>query len=354
MTTAERETLRQLPKAELHLHLEGSLSPATLWQLAQRQEYPFGLDSPAACERLYQFDDFAGFIRAIKTASQLLRDPVDYADAVTALARQLRTQGVVYAEVFFSVGILLWRGVAVEPYWEAAEAARHAAEAATGVRLRWIFDAVRQFGAAHLDQVVEWALRLAPSGAVLGIGIGGDETQRAAAEFASGYARARAHGLRTTIHAGETCGPASIWDALTHLQPDRIGHGIHAAEDPRLMDELARRQIALDLCPTSNFKTGAWKGASPHPIRAFYDRGLRLSVSTDDPGIFACTLLGEYEWLATHAGFSPAELHRLAAASFTYGFLDPAPLSPPSWRALRSGRESSAPARPRLDKTRGH
>ncbi|MGN6592612.1 MAG: adenosine deaminase, partial [Terriglobales bacterium] len=113
MTPAEREALRRLPKAELHLHLEGSLAPATLWQLAQRQGHPFGLKSLAACERLYQFQDFPGFIEAIKTASQLLRDPVDYADAVTALARQLQTQGVVYSEVFFSIGILLWRGVAI-------------------------------------------------------------------------------------------------------------------------------------------------------------------------------------------------------------------------------------------------
>jgi adenosine deaminase/aminodeoxyfutalosine deaminase len=323
MTPAEREALRRLPKAELHLHLEGSLAPATLWQLAQRQGHPFGLDSLAACERLYQFHDFPGFIQAIKTASQLLRDPVDYAGAVTALARQLQSQGVVYSEVFFSIGILLWRGAAIEPYWEAAEAARRAAEAESGVRIRWIFDAVRQFGPDHLDQVVDWALRLAPSGAVLGIGIGGDEKQHPAAVFAPGYARARAHGLRTTVHAGETCGPQSVWDALTHLQPDRIGHGIHAIEDPRLMDELARREVALDLCPTSNYKTGAWTGAAPHPIRTFFDRGLRLSLSTDDPGIFNCTLLGEYEWLATHAGFSPAELLRLANAAIDCSLLSP-------------------------------
>src|SRR6185312_3358442 len=131
------------------------------------------------------------------------------------------------------------------------------AEAESGVRIRWIFDAVRQFGASHLESVVDWALRLQASGSVLGIGIGGDEKQHPAAVFAPGYARARAHGLRTTVHAGETCGPQSVWDALTHLQPDRIGHGIRAIEDPRLMDELARREVALDLCPTSNYKTGA-------------------------------------------------------------------------------------------------
>jgi adenosine deaminase/aminodeoxyfutalosine deaminase len=321
VTVAEREALRRLPKAELHLHLEGSLSPATLWRLAQRQGHPLGLDSLAACRRLYDFQDFAGFIQAIKTASQLLRDPADYADAVAALAGQLQAQGVVYSEVFFSVGILLWRGVAIEPYWEAAEAARCAAEAATGVRIRWIFDAVRQFGPDHLEQVVDWAIRLQASGSVLGIGIGGDEKQQPAAVVAPGYARARAHGLRTTIHAGETCGPQSVWDALTHLQPDRLGHGIHAIEDPRLMDELARRQVALDICPTSNYKTGAWPATAPHPIRAFFDRGLRLSLSTDDPGIFSCTLLGEYEWLAVHGGFSIAELQRLANGGFECSLL---------------------------------
>ncbi|HWG37307.1 MAG TPA: adenosine deaminase [Terriglobales bacterium] len=325
MTAAERQQLRQIPKAELHLHLEGSLAPATLWQLSRRQGHPHGLDSLSACRRLYEFSNFAGFIHAIKTASQLLRDPADYAAAVTALAHSLQVQGIVYAEVFLSVGILLWRQVAVEPYWEAIESARRAAESETGVRIGWLFDAVRQFGAEPFERVLDWALQLAPGGSVLGIGIGGDESQHSASEFAEGYARARAGGLRTTIHAGETCGPESVWDALRHLSPDRIGHGLRAIEDPRLLEELARRGVPLDICPTSNYKTGALFAGQPHPAHDFLRRGVRLSISSDDPGIFGTSLLDEYAWLGEHGGFSSGELRALAQASLGAGFARRAP-----------------------------
>lgn len=323
MDAAERDWLRALPKAELHLHLEGSLSPDTLWALARRHGQPFGLTSLDACRALYCFHDFPGFIHAIKTASQLLRDPADYAEAVAALAVYLHAQGVVYSEVFFSVGILLWRGVAIEPYWEAIEAARLAAEHATGVRLRWLLDAVRQFGPEPLQQIVDWAVRWQPGGAVIGIGIGGDESQRSAAEFAPAYARARAHGLHTTVHAGETAGPASLWDALRHLAPERIGHGLRAFEDEKLVDELAARGVALDVCPTSNLKTGVWPaaGAAPYPALGYRNRGLRLSVSSDDPGIFATTLLDEFAWLRAHGGFSAAALAGLVSGSFACSFL---------------------------------
>jgi aminodeoxyfutalosine deaminase len=332
MDAAERQALRRLPKAELHLHLEGSLAPETLWTLARRHArpaapinaMPLGLTSRDACRALYRFHDFPGFIRAIKTAAQLLRDPADYAEAVTALARYLQSQGVVYSEVFFSVGILLWRGVAVEPYWEAIEAARVAAQDATGVRIRWLLDAVRQFGPEPLECVVDFAVRWRDAGgAALGIGIGGDEAQRSAAEFAPAYARARAHGLRTTIHAGETRGPESIWDALRHLAPDRIGHGLRAFEDDALVGELAARGVALDICPTSNLRTGAWPGAGshPYPALAYFQRGVRLSVSSDDPGIFATTLLAEFAWLRRHGGFSAEAVRALAANSFACAFL---------------------------------
>ncbi|MGH9484611.1 MAG: adenosine deaminase family protein, partial [Terriglobales bacterium] len=164
-------------------------------------------------------------------------------------------------------------------------------------------------------QVTDWAIRLQPSASVVAIGIGGDEKQRSAAEFSPSYARARAYGLRTTIHAGETCGADSIWDALRHLQPDRIGHGLRAFEDERLLDELARRNLSIDICPTSNYKTGAWPAGKLHPAHQYHDRGIRLAISSDDPGIFGCTLLDEYARLADHGGFSFAELCQLAARS---------------------------------------
>lgn len=321
MTAAEREQLRRLPKAELHLHLEGSLRPETLWMLSQRHRVPHGLQNLGDCRRLYQFSDFGGFIRAIKTASQHLVGPADYAAAVGDLARQLQAQGVVYAEVFLSIGILLWRQVEVEPYWEAIEAARVAAEAETGVRIRWIFDAVRQFGVEPFDHVLDWAIKLQSSGSVLGIGIGGDEAGGPAAWFAPGYARARDAGLHTTAHAGETCGPQSVWDAVTLLQAERIGHGLRAFEDSKLVELLARRQICLDVCPTSNLRTGAWIPGEVHPAHQYYTRRVKLSVSTDDPGIFGSELLDEYAYLRDQGGFSAAEIRAVAEGSFACSFL---------------------------------
>src|SRR6185312_7885581 len=131
-------------------------------------------------------------------------------------------------------------------------------------------------------------------------------------------------GLHTTIHAGETCGPESMWAALRHLSPERIGHGLRALEDPALMDELARRGVALDICPTSNLKTGAWRaGAAPYPAREYLRRGIAINVASDDPGIFGCTLLGEYAWLAQHGGFNGEELLAIARASLGRGFEPP-------------------------------
>ncbi len=322
LTAAERDALRRLPKAELHLHLEGTLTPETLWRLAQRQGQPHGLASLDACRELYHFQDFGGFIRAIKTASQLLVSPADYADAVTALARQLRAQGVVYAEVFLSIGILLWRQVQIEPYWEAVEAARLAAERETGVRIAWLFDAVRQFGPEPFAQVVGWAIKLQKSGQVVGIGVGGDETQVATAEFATGYARARDAGLHTTIHAGETRGPESVREALRHLRPERIGHGLNAFRDPELVAELADSPVSLDICHISNLRTGAWPDPSrPHPTREYFQRGVRFAVSTDDPGIFGVSLTDEYDYMGRICGFNPDEIRQVTEAAWDYSFL---------------------------------
>lgn len=320
----ELERLRRLPKAELHLHLEGSLTPASLWRLARRHGAALGLTSLNDCREVYRFSDFPGFIRAIKTASQLLQAPADYAFAVHELARQLRRQGVVYAEVFLSIGILQWRRVAVEPYWEAISDATSAAEAETGVRLRWLFDAVRQFGAEPFEQVVDRAIKLRSSGLVLGIGVGGDETQVPTSDFACGYARARAAGLHTTMHAGETVGPASVREAVELLHAERIGHAVTAARDRGLQALLLETGTKIDSCQISNLMTGVWPAGKPHPVREFFESRLLVSVSSDDPGIFGCTLLDEYARLRQVSGFTAAEVLQIADQAWDCSFLSPA------------------------------
>ncbi|HXR98014.1 MAG TPA: adenosine deaminase [Terriglobales bacterium] len=318
MTPELRQKLLLIPKAELHLHLEGSVKPETLWILAQKHpdhSRLHGIASLDDCKRLYSFSSFHGFIHAIKTASLLMLGPEEYAEVVTCLADDLKEQGVAYTEVFFSVGILIWRQLDPVPYFHAIEEARLEAERTTGVRIGWIFDSVRQFGSEALDRVLDLALTLQTSDSVLGIGIGGDEAAGPATWFTRQFERARANGLRTTAHAGETCGPQSVWDTLNLLKPDRIGHGLHAIEDPRLIEALAASQIVLDICPTSNLKTGAWPPHLVHPAHSYYERGIKIAISTDDPGIFGCTLLDEYAYLADHCGFHETELIDLALHS---------------------------------------
>ncbi|MGH9483010.1 MAG: adenosine deaminase family protein, partial [Terriglobales bacterium] len=179
----------------------------------------------------------------------------------------------------------------------------------------------RQHGSGPFEQVVGCAIKLQQSRFVVGIGVGGDEAQCATAEFAPGFDRARAAGLHTTIHAGETRGPESVREALELLRPDRIGHGLRTIEDAALLDALAASGTCIDICAISNLKTGVWPGSAPHPAHEFYKRGVTLSVSTDDPGIFGSTLLDEYAYLHERGGFSLAELESLARGSFACSFM---------------------------------
>lgn len=321
MDTELRERLRRVPKAELHVHLEGSLRPEALLELSRRHDFPHGLRTLEECRALYAFSDFPGFIHAIKTASQHLIDPEDYWIAVHDLARQLKAQGVVYAEVFLSVGILHWKKTEIDPVWRAVEVARQQAEREFGVRLAWIFDAVRQFGREHVERVVDEAIRLKSSGPVVAIGIGGDEKGGPAEWFVNAYQRARAAGLHLTVHAGETCGPESVRSAVELLAAERVGHGLRAIEDADLLRLLAERGIFLDICPTSNEKTGCLPSARQHPARALFEAGVPLVIGSDDPGIFSVELLDEYALFHDHLGFSFDDLIELVENSFRGSFL---------------------------------
>jgi aminodeoxyfutalosine deaminase len=321
MDSELRASLRRLPKAELHLHLEGSVTPELLLEMSLRQGAPYGLRTLADCEEVYLYDNFPGFLNAIKIASLHLQSPDDYGRVVTNLAHHLASQGVVYAEVFVSIGILHWKKMPVQPVWHAIEAARMAAEARTGVKMAWIFDAVRQFGAGHLERVVDEAILRMSSGPVVGIGIGGDEIAGPASWFVQGYRRARQAGLHLTAHAGETDGPASVWSALRDLDCERIGHGLRAIEDPQLVQYLASSEIFLDICPSSNHFTRCVAEIGEHPAHKYYDSSVRFSISSDDPAVFRTSVLREFEILHDALGFSADELIELVRNSFRGSFL---------------------------------
>jgi adenosine deaminase/aminodeoxyfutalosine deaminase len=296
--------IRDLPKAELHLHLEGSIEPETLRELD-----PFvDLD---AC---YEYDSFLGFLQCFKRVTEHLGSPEAYALAARRLFERLAEQNVRYAEVTVSAGVVLWKKQEFAPIYIAVQ--REAARAK--MEIRWILDAIRHFGAEHAMQVAELAAERVSEG-VVAFGIGGDEERGPAEWFGEVFAFARGHGLRLTAHAGETAGPESIREAL-RIGAERIGHGIRAADDAALLRELRDREIPLEICITSNVATGVVPSLKEHPVRKIYDAGVPIVLNTDDPGLFRTTLCREYEIAAREFGFSEEELRGIAENGFRYAF----------------------------------
>ena len=321
------EFIRRLPKAELHLHLEGTIEPATLAELSQRTDSePLTLED---AEALYQYTDFSGFMIAFKAVTRRLRGAAEYELAAYRMIEGLAAQGVVHAEVYISVGVVYyWRKeedaadpLLFEKIFEGLERARLRGERDFGVTLYWIYDAVRHFSVPEAERVFRLAAHMRreyPS--IIGIGLGGDERVAASEPFRALYAEAAAAGLRLTNHAGETTGPEAIWDALS-VGSERLGHALSAIRDPELMDELRRRQIPLELNPSSNVRTGVCASFAEHPLRRYFDAGLMVTLNSDDPAFFGSSIENEYRLAHTVQGFDREELKRLAANSFRASFL---------------------------------
>jgi len=299
--------LLQLPKAELHLHLEGSIEPETLHEL----------DPATPVEEfraLYRYEDFDAFLRAFGAVGKRLRTPEDYGLITQRLLERLAAQNVRYAEIIVAAGVVLWKGQEFGPIFEAVR------EAAAGspVKVRWILDAVRQFGVEHAMAVARLAAERVDR-QVVAFGIGGSEQRGPAAWFTEVFAFAKSAGLHLTAHAGETMGPESVWAALA-LGAERIGHGIAAVRDRELMRHLRDRDIPLEICLTSNLVTGVVERLEDHPVRRLFDAGVPVVLSTDDPAMFGCTLAGEYQLAAHRLGFSQAELRKIAENGWRYRF----------------------------------
>jgi len=307
------EFFQQLPKAELHLHLEGAADAAMLHELDPATPFE-------EIRGLYDYRDFDGFLKAFGAVVKRLRTPEDYAHVTRRLLERLAAQNVVYAEITLSAGVVLWKGQEFGPIF----AAVRDAAAGSPVEVRWIVDAVRQFGVEQAMEVARLAAERIDQG-VVAIGIGGSEERGPAEWFTGVFAFAKSAGLRLTAHAGESMGPESVWAAL-QLGAERIGHGIAAAADPKLMRHLRERDIPLEICITSNLVTGVVKRIEEHPVRRLYDAGVPIILNSDDPGMFGCTLTEEYRLAAGRFGFSEAELRRIAENGFRYAF----------WRTERS------------------
>jgi aminodeoxyfutalosine deaminase len=315
--------IRRLPKAELHLHLEGTILRATLVELSARHDtQPITL---AEAEALYSFTDFTGFIEGFKAVTRRLIDPEDYELVAWRMMQRLAEQGVVHAEVYISVGVIyMWRNHdpnAFEPVFAGLERARARAERELGLSLYWIFDAVRHFTIPEAERVFRKAAEMRPRfPSIIGIGLGGDERQRGSEPFRALYAEAARAGLRLTNHAGETTGPEAIWEAL-EIGSERIGHALSAIEDESLLQELKARGTPLELNPTSNVRTGVCASFSDHPLRHYFDAGLLVTLNSDDPAFFGSDLENEYLMAHKLQGFSRDELRQLAANGFRASFL---------------------------------
>jgi len=302
--------LLELPKAELHLHLEGSVEPETLHELDPGTPL-------AELRALYDYADFDAFLRTFGAVGKRLRTPDDYGLITRRLLERLAAQNVRYAEIIIAAGVVLWKEQDFAPIFDAiVEAA-----AESPVETRWIFDAIRQFGVEPARQVAEWAAERQDRG-VVAFGIGGSEARGPAEWFQDVFAFAKREGLHLVAHAGEGTSPQSIWAALD-VGAERIGHGISAIDDPALMRHLGERDIPLEICITSNLVTGVVKRMEDHPVRRLFDAGVPITLHTDDPAMFRCSLVGEYELAKEKFGFSEMELRGIAENGFRYAFGDP-------------------------------
>lgn len=317
-----------LPKAELHVHHVGSASPRIVAELAARHEgaSPVPAD-PAALADYFAFRDFGHFIEVYLSVVDLIRDDEDVRTLTYEVARELARQQVRYAELTITPYSHVRRGIPAAEFCAAIEDARRSAAADFGIDLRWCFDIPGEAGLPAAEETLRIALEERPDG-LISFGLGGPEVGVPRPQFKPYFDKARAAGLRSVPHAGETTGPETIWSALRDLGAERIGHGVSAAGDPELMAYLADNQVPLEVCPTSNVRTRAVPSLDEHPLPALVAAGVPVTINSDDPPMFGTTLEEEYAVAARLLGLDTAGVAELARAAVRASF-------PPGRRQVR-------------------
>jgi adenosine deaminase len=292
------------PKVELHLHLEGAIPLLVLWELVCKYGGSANLQNLAALKERFIYHDFNHFISTWIWKNQYLRDYDDFTFIAGSIARDLERQNVLYAEVFYTPSDFARSGLRTQ---ELTAAIRRGLELVPQVEIKLVADLCRDDGAVRTWRTLSEVAELAEYG-VIGIGLGGSEAQYPPELFRNVFVHARELGLHTTAHAGEAAGPASIWGAIEALQVERIGHGVRAFEDERLLAYLARTQLPLEICPTSNVCTGVTPNLADHPLRRLIERGLAVTVNSDDPAMFGTTLSDEYRLAVEVCGITRSQL----------------------------------------------
>ncbi len=314
--------IARMPKVELHVHLEGSARPETLLVLARRNGIALPATDVAGLRAWYRFRDFPHFITVYDVICDCIVTPDDLTLLVRELGADAGAQGIRYLEVTTTTNARLRRGLALDDQLAALVAGADDAARRYGVRMQFIVDIVPEQSLAEAWTLARWAVARQGRG-ICALGLAGTEAAHDKAVLAPVFTYARDAGLPRAIHAGETMGPQSVWDALTLLHTDRIGHGVRAIEDPALVAHLAATQTPLEVCPTSNVRLGVVPSLAAHPIRRLRDAGVYITVNTDDPPLFGATLTDEYRALADVHGFTPDDLRILAVNAARAAFLPP-------------------------------
>lgn len=328
-----------MPKAELHVHLDGLMKPSTVLKLAERHHAADLL--PGSREQditsWFVFRDFSHFVEIKRTLKKLLRSAEDFALVVYEAGRNLSSQNVRYAEITltpYSLIDTLDYGLTITMLLDGLERGRQQARKDFDIEMRWVFDIPRNRafadyhnGGAYVvgaaERTLEYALMGKQQG-VVALGLGGNEVNAPPEPFAAVFNEAKRQGLKSVPHAGESEGPASVQGAIDSLQADRIGHGVRVIEDAHLLERLAQRQIPLEINISSNIALGFYPRIEDHPIHALHRAGVLLTVNTDDPEMVGTTLVQEYEYLTRVFGFSDADVIRMARNAFLHTFAEPA------------------------------
>jgi len=308
------------PKVELHLHLEGAAPPAFIRGLAKEKKLDLqGLFNE---DGSYRFADFWNFIKVYEAACTTLTRPEDFARLTLAVLEESAAGGVIYTEVFLAPDFCGGRDMgAWREYLHAIEEAADKAEKTLGITMRGIVTCVRHFGPDKARQSARCAAETVGR-FVTGFGMAGDEKIGAPKDFAYAFDMAREAGLRLTAHAGEWGGPQSVRDAIRDLRVERIGHGARAIEDMALVEDIAERGIVLELCPGSNVALGIYPSFRKHPIGELFNRGVKVTINTDDPPFFHTTMEREYQMLHQAFDWDDGVFAKIARTSLDAAFCD--------------------------------
>lgn len=328
LTDSITNFIQNMPKAEIHIHLEGAIQPATVLKLAKRHKRLKNLPSNnvAGLQRWFKFTDFPHFIEIYLVIQDLIRTADDFALLVHENGADMAAQNIRYREITvtpYTHTDYQDKGITFDAVMRGLEEGRAQAKKDFGVEMRWVFDVPRNFcfnkdgryDASIAEKTLIYALEGKDSG-VVGFGLGGNEVGCPPEPFAHAFEKAKANGLLSVPHAGELSGPESIWGSLNALQADRIGHGVRAIEDPGLLATLKVRQIPLEINPTSNICLNVFPSLETHPFRQLDERGLLVTVNSDDPPLFNTSLVQEYAALARSFGYDQSGLARIARNAF--------------------------------------